>query len=302
MAIKVRHLLHKHLAGMVDERSHKIVHASDLTKPKEEDEFCPREYALMDTLKIERPMRFMPTGLHVTFNYGHTLQSDINNNYLRDKMWGSWECASCGKEQGISPLPAKKTCAIGVGANGATIKCNWNYREVRAIDPLTQASCGIDGLIEDGPKLRMVEIKTEVKDEFKKLLAPRAEHRVRSKVYMYIVARDPELKDLIHTDHLNLLYVCKGYGVKDDKLHKALKKEHISDWPFTPFKEWRIHRDDTEIKPYMIRAAVVQKFRNSGEMPQGVCPTAMCKRAKNCNVRQACFSGKYPVELKWRKK
>jgi hypothetical protein len=41
---------------------------------------------------------------------------------------------------------------------------------------------------------------------------------------------------------------------------------------------------------------MIHDFRTGeGPMPMGVCPTMLCKRAKQCPVRHACFSGQFPA-------
>lgn len=293
MTISIRNLLHKNIAGLEPDRSHKHVHASDLTK---ELEFCPREYRLMDVTGKGKPDRFIPTSLRVTFDYGDHLQWSINNKYLRDEMYGHWQCLSCGRnlKKRIRLCPTKP-CPE---SEEHKKRCRWEFREPKVIDPATLVQGSIDVIVKDGDKLRLCEVKTEAKDEFKKLLAPRQEHRHRTELYLYLADADPEARKVFHTDHANILYVCKGYGVKDNTLHALLRKLGISDWPFTPYKEYRIKRNDKALKQILAKGLAVKTARDEGQMLPGVCPTAMCKRARECPVRQQCFSGKYPATVK----
>ncbi len=285
----VRVMLHASIAGNDAARSHKVVHASDLTYS--ERQFCPREIALFDLTNKGKPDEFIPTSLRVTFDYGDFLQWMINNKYLRKEMWGDWKCLSCGTQ-----LPGPVRCPKVKCARAKKLKwlrCRWEYRETRAWSETTGTSSGLDMLFLDGKKLRIVEIKSMVKDDFKALQAPVAEHGLRTKMYLRIVAEDKNLNHEIHTDYAHLLYVCKGYGIKDDLFHQILKNEQVSDWPFTPYKEWLVKRDDAAVLPYLKMARAVKKFRDGGSIPKGICSTAMTKRARSCSVCKECFSGKF---------
>ena len=291
--IDLRHLLHANVSGHEPGRGHRIIHASELTSVKKE--FCPREVILLDVLKVKPSPQFVPTSLRVTFDYGDFLQWSVNNVYLRKQMWGDWRCVSCGRLKTKGFVPTKPCHLHKTGQ----ARCRYEYKEPRITDTDTKASAGIDGAVLDGEYLRVMEIKSEVKDEFKKLSAPRAEHRLRGMLYLAIIARTEWARKVFHSDHMNILYVCKGYGIKDSDLFQQLKAKGISDFPFTPFKEWRVKRDDKQVSKLLKKARVVRVAREKGKMPNGVCNSAMCKRARECPVRKECWSGKFHVTLNW---
>ena len=290
--IEVRPLLHARIAGSEAERESTALHASDMA----DREFCPREFALMDATKKGRPWAFVSTAMRVTWDYGDFLQWSVNNIYLRDIMWGRWKCLSCGRQTG--PLPCKvptKPCKMALKTRA---RCRWEYRELVVECEPMNAVCSLDCLLKDGPKLRLAEIKTEVKDSFRDLQAPRAVHRLRTQLYLRMIDSTMYRK-LVHTDGARLLYICKGYGVKDEILHARLKEKGISDWPYTPFKEYRIERNDGETDHLVSRAVALRAAREEKAVPCGICPTAMCKRARECPVAKECFSGKFPGTVTW---
>lgn len=293
--LDLRVLLHGNMAGTEQERDHAVVHASDLTKP--DKAFCPREFALLDETKKQRPSQFIATSMRATFDYGNHLQWCVNNKWMRPFMFGHWKCLTCGRHTTKIQKVPRQRCATAEHYN---LQCRFEYVEPRAVCPDTGVSCGLDGLVLDGKKLRAIEVKTEVKDEFKELVAPRSEHRQRCALYLRVVASDPGLSKIVHTDSMRLLYVCKGYGVKDDALKAKLKDHDIGDWGFSPFKEYEVERSDDEIAPLLKRAMAVKYFRAGGGMPEGVCSSLMSKRAKECSMRGECFSGCYPAELEWK--
>ena len=154
------------------------------------------------------------------------------------------------------------------------------------------------------PKLRAIEIKTIDKDMFKdkhtkkELVAPLAEHKLRTALYLRIIAESGHpWSSLVSTDAATILYVSKGgYGCQDLTLKSWGLKEQ-----FTPFKEFTVKRDDKMTESVSRRAQVIKHFRDGKVgMPCGVCPTAFAKRAQFCAQRSPCFSGEYLAQYDWK--
>ena len=145
------------------------------------------------------------------------------------------------------------------------------------------------------PLLRVVEIKSLDKDEFKKLVAPKGEHWYRTSLYFRIIDdSDHPYKDKINLKEGIVFYVSKGYGNKCDDLKEAKAKDaHIS-----PFKEYFVKRQDDEVQEIWERAKVLHQFRTgTGKMPHGICPNSMCKRACACTMIKHCWSGSFPAGM-----
>lgn len=274
-------MLHERLAGMRKARPLKHVHASDLTHDSRE--FCPREYALTDLTHKKRPDEFISTALQTTFDNGSEIQARLNNDWLTDVMVGDWQCGSCGDTAKLCKKP-KMSC----GKSG--IRCNWQYEEHRIVSPVSGISCGIDAMIDiNKTRLKMVEVKTMAQDAFKTLAAPKAEHRIRTRLYMRC-AREAGLSDIINTDSAKVLYISRGYGVKATPLPLPIGR---MDAPFSPFKEFDVKANDESLDDLVELATQVKTFRETGLMPSGVCKNYACERAKGCPVVKECFSGKY---------
>lgn len=275
--------LHRKMAVWEKARSHKRVHASDLTKP---EGFCPRQYALLDVTKKKRKDQFIGTSLQHTFQTGRSLQQDLNERWAEDMAVGIWKCLYCGKEHGFCKRPA--TCA----KCGAPARC-LQYEEENFFHP-SGYSGSIDQLTDLGePKLRVTEVKTMKADEFKTLLAPLAEHRLRTNLYLRTVAEsDHPFKSRINTQEGLILYICKGFGFKAD----WVKDKGLKDSPFSPFKEFWVERDDEATAKYLGKAEVLRDYRTAGAgIPSGSCNNSFCGRAKSCPVRQDCWSGDHPA-------
>lgn len=284
----LKYRLHQHLTLPNDARPVSTIHASDLTDP---NGFCPRMFALADATKFQPPGRALSTSLHVTFEIGRLLQDRIVHWFSDLGLAvGHWKCHSCGKLETFCKRPkACPTCGCA----------SFKPIEVRFVSAVSGASCGVDMLASlNGPLLTAVEIKTIDKEEFKALEAPLSEHRRRTALYLRLIAESEHpFAKKVSSDHARVLYVSKGgYGCLDKDVQSWGQGER-----FSPFKEFKIRRDDDLTEEATKRARVVRDFRN-GEigMPEGICDTAMSKRAKACPLRSACFSGDYPVSHWWR--
>lgn len=282
----LRYLLHSHLNEKELHRGIGHVHASEATN----EDFCPRYYALADVTQHKLPSQWVSTSEQVTFHIGRVLQDAVVNWCAEmDRAVGHWACSGCEKVVEFQKRPAK--CP----------KCgcrSFKPEEVRFTSKVSGISGGIDMLVELGnPLLRVVEIKTIDKDQFKALVAPLAEHRHRTALYLRLIAESnhPWAKR-VDKKNADILYVSKGgYGVQDPELKKWGMVES-----FSPFKRYTVSAGDADTDAICAAAKVVKDFR-AGDvgMPQGVCGTAMTKRAKACSLCKECFSGDYPAEYEW---
>lgn len=285
----IKFLLHKHFSGFDPARSLQVIHASELTR---EEGFCPRFYALADAMDFKGKDRWLTTSETVTFDMGRDLEKRVVNAFAdMGKAVCHWKCVACGHLHQFQKRPLKcETCGVGT----------LEPREVRFESAVNGASCGVDMLLALGePKLRPVELKTIDKEEFKALVAPKAEHRWRTNLYLRIIGESAHSwANMISTESATVLYVSKGgYGCSDP----ALSKWGLSD-KFSPFKEYEVKRDDKATDDLALRARVVKDSRDGLHgMPCGICPTAMSKRAAKCPLRGPCFSGDYPPEHDWTK-
>ena len=283
----VKFLLHQHLNGPEPERGLKNVHASELTKP---EGICPRAYALYDVTKQKPGNRWLNTSENMTFRLGRAVETMVVEFFAdMGKAICHWRCVSCSYLHQFCNRPFK------------CVKCgvrDFKHEEVRFESAVTGASCGVDLLLAMGEeKLRPVELKTMAADQFKPLAAPLAEHRLRTNLYLRIIAEsDHSWSNLVSTTRASVLYVSKSaYGCADPQLKDWGLKEG-----FSPFKEYLVERNDADTDALAKRAKVVKDFR-AGQigMPYGICPTALTKRACGCAFKGACFSGEWPPDSKW---
>lgn len=286
--VSIKTMLHQRMPYTEVGRGFELLHASTVTK--EDYEFCPREAALQLLSKKEPKKRFISTSLNITFSMGRAIQEYLNNEWLADVMVGDWVCASCGYRKSFSRKPKTK-CSCGVDL--------WRYEEHRILSPYSDIGGGIDGFVavEDDQKLRVLEVKTMGKDMFKSLSAPMSEHRLRTNLYLRLLD-EAGYSDVVNTKVGHVLYIVKGFGVKDTEI---VKQKGVKDSAFSPFKEYKVKRDDSVTENLVQSARALKVFRETGKIPCGVCPTGLCSRAQKCSMVKECFSGQYPQQITWKK-
>ena len=187
----------------------------------------------------------------------------------------------------------------------------FEYEEYRLVSATSGITGGIDMFLDVGDtKHRLVEIKSIDKEMFKELQAPLAEHRFRTSLYLRLLAEhfvnggpaslvqkaQHIVPDTINVTTAHILYISKGFGLKD----ATLAQNGIKDSPFSPFKEFIIERDDEATQTSVNKATALRIFRDTQtSIPCGVCTNALTKRAQKCSAVSACFSGKYPATITW---
>lgn len=275
----LRKYLHDRISRVEPPRSRMVVHASDLTK--EDYEFCPRERVLQLLLGEKGKDEYLNTCLAFTFSMGHAIAEVLIHGHLLDIAVGNWKCPHCGNVVKFSLHP--KTGCPECGHR------KLNYEEVRIKCKSSGASCGIDLFVKlpGRPKLQLVELKTMEKDGFKDLKSPLSEHRIRTSLYLRMVA-DSDYAHLVDSEEGIVLYVIKGFGASDPSLAGDGVHEKLS-----PFKEFVVGRDDATVEPYLASAKPVKTFHETGEIPEGICEVYDCKRALKCSTRTRCFSGDF---------
>lgn len=265
------------IAREYPERSHKTVHASDLTK----EDFCARQFCLMDIQKVEPKPRYIDTALKVTFDVGRAIGALVCEQWLVERAVGHWYCPACGDYRHFCKRPDDTGC------KGHKPTHHWIYQEVGFMDPVLKYTGSLDLLLDLGEaRLHVVELKIMAPSMFDPLVAPLAEHRLRTALYLNLVSVSKEpYADQINTAYGTVLYVSRGHG-----------KKHADHNTILPFKEYTIERDDESIAIYLKRAEQVETFRTKGLLPPRTCPHSICAKANACQVRNICFSDTYPSQ------
>ena len=282
----IKDLLHAKVGGNEPARGQQTIHASDLTKQNNQwgVGYCPREVRLREVVPNapKRPPQFLPVATYVTFNEGRDKQKRLNEDWLLDIMWGVWYCNVCEKVRvkfGLKPDECEK-CKNDL----------FTYEEVRIIDYISKTSGGIDAIVDVGKKkLHIIEVKIMKSDDFKSLVAPLSEHRVRTRLYLRQIAGSRQkFAKKIETDYAHILYIMRGHGCKQD------------DGRISPFKEYIVERDDSEVQQYLGMAHALTLSRQDDKLyPAGVCANQMDSRAVKCPLAKTCFSTQFTGNISW---
>ena len=173
-----KYWLHKHFTGAEPDRGLDTVHGSELTKP---EGVCPRAYVLSDLTKAKPGVRYYSTSENLTFRMGRVMQDQTVHAFAdMGKAICHWKCMACRHLHQFCSRPFKcSVCQFKV----------FEPVEVRFESAVSGASCGVDMLLALGEgKLRAFELKTMAADQFKTLVAPLAEHRLRTNLYLRIIS------------------------------------------------------------------------------------------------------------------
>ncbi|UOX38425.1 hypothetical protein VpasPP24_85 [Vibrio phage Vpas_PP24] len=270
--------LQQTMSGHDPDRPYHRLHASDVTN--QDIEFCPRERGLLIATKAEPNSRYISTETRTYFDIGEAYHDLVREKWGLKVSLGNWLCLGCNHLH----VSVKKP-------NGCS-KCgnvNLKYDELRVKSETTSISCGIDWQIAS-PKLSLpmaIEIKSIAPDEFKKLVAPHAEHRIRTKLYLYALndATNPPTVQHLNKDQAGVLYVSKGAGYGESYLGGSGFKEKK-----TVFKLYMVERDDAEIEYYLEKGRSLKKFLEGGILPERICKTPQEKRAKACSMCKQCWN------------
>lgn len=275
------YFLHKVLSTGDSGRGFKRVHASDVTK----EDWCPRRHCLMKELGAQENAQEIGTALQMVFDQGNLLAKHVLNVMAQSGiLLGDWECIHCGAMHRFRKKPG--TCS----------KCSrswFRYEEVRITSNQSGISCGIDAFVSLPSEVtyRIVEIKTMDKEMFKSLKMPLAEHRLRTSLYLQsFLDSDHPAQGMVNTDEGLILYISKG-GFGEKRAHP--KEWGFKDTSWTPFKEFKIERDQKIHGDYEALAKPVKARQEGGALPCGICPSAYADRAQSCEVVGPCFSGAY---------
>jgi hypothetical protein len=262
--------LHMNMHKSEPARSQKLLHASHLT-----NDFCPRQQYLIDLEGTKLPSRSVSVPLQYTFDEGNDKQARFNNDYMFDEHFGNWDCDRCGAEM---------TQVLGKDLPENSDLClshKWKYNEMVFFHKMTNLIGSVDSIMSLHPVDLMVmsELKTMKGDDFKSLVAPLSEHRLRTQLYLFLIAHAKyPVSKLIDTTKAHVVYMCRGFGYKHE------------DYGISPFKDFMVERDDAAVYPYLNKALALVIANKSKVAPARVCSNMSCTQAKNCPVRKSCFS------------
>jgi hypothetical protein len=283
----LRYHLHRTMCGPEGRRPLGVIHASDVTD--QHREFCGRERLVALLVGAAPKSEWVSTSQSLTYRIGRDVQDAVVSELGRSGVgFADWYCRSCGQKWRLAPMPKGCRCGNPI----------ITYEERRFASLKTKISGGIDAFARLGQALLTpVEVKTVMPDQFKALKMPLAEHEVRTKLYLKLIAEsgDDDVQR-IDVQEAKVLYVSKGgYGAAEP----MVKEWKLGDDGYSPFKEFTVQRDDKVVAPYEAKVLEYLKHRQDRTIPKPICAGPNVPRAMKCGVRDRCFSGAYPTGAKY---
>jgi hypothetical protein len=262
-------LIRNNLKGYRKDRSYLTTHASDITK----EDWCPRKVALMIAEEAPTANVYIGAALQATFDVGNAVGDMVPEVWAGQSAYGNWECTKCEGNHTFTSKPDVKCMKGG--------RCTFKYVEMNFVSKEYDVSGSIDVFFDlGGAKKVATELKIINVEDFAKLAAPLAEHRLRTALYMKLIEDSNSMyKNMINLQEAKVFYVSRGFGKKNDAHNGEI----------LPFKEFDVARNDEAIQPYLIRAKELKVYKETGKMPTRVCDSANCKLATKCSYSEKCF-------------
>jgi hypothetical protein len=281
-------VLKKAMGGVRPGRDRSLIHASDITRP----EFCPRQWAFHDLQGLKAKSEYLSVATAATYDIGNLTARTLIERWAGEYVVGNWECERCEQWRTLTTKP-KGICPDAKGKNRDHL---WKYHEFGVRAPEHGVVGSIDALFLTGtPLLRVTELKIMAPEDFEQILVPRPEHRIRTSLYLKLIAEsETTYKSRFNLHNATVLYVSRGHGKANPDWKKPSGKDEV-----LPFKEFHIERDDEITKPPLQKAKALKIFRETAQMPTGICATALDKYAKTCDCCKICFSGDYKPQVHW---
>lgn len=251
----------------VSERVKTPLTLSDSIRASSVPSLCAREEVICALNGIDRLDR-VDAGLNLTFLHGTSLHWGVQNKLLGPAgiLYGTWRCDSCGQMHGI-PRDGVPIVDWAVRYPNECSRCGdkvFTYEEHSFADPSIQLTGHSDGfLVVPGlPGMGILEVKSigargalEIKN------APQIGHLIQAHVYMMFSG----------LQWAKILYWKKAdYGVK------ALVEHHVV-------------RDEDTVSLIRETVGSVWSGIRDKTLPQRICATDHCPRAKSCPVVDRCF-------------
>ncbi len=249
-----------------------VIHVSDLMKSETNNVFCPREFVLSYHSSDKYEVRSHTPGLELLYAFGNALHDHIRNIFIKHSPYGKyaygrWTCLCKAKAiVGTKPL-LKVKCK----------KCDTyvdRYNEYSLKLPRLGLVGHPDFLLKFANGFYLYEIKSiNRKDiEFDDLTQPLGDHHLQNSFYYWMMQ---QLGYRI-SKMLRYVYVDRDpRKIFRGEVYREFKKE-VSKF--------------SRIQPFFNKAIAVREAIDTGVLPQKICDSFDCPRAKNCSRVVECFS------------
>lgn len=221
------------------------------------EDFCPRFEALRHRDGIA--LREKTQGrLNRIFKDGRVFERALRDSVFGKAklLIGTWSCISCGAlSRPWSVMPTRAHCP----AEGRSD--HWTYEEPFGMIDGTNIGGSGDGFILWKGERCLLEVKTS-KDQFWREIA-----RVRSPLTRHVSQAQ------VYLEVFGLKRCLFWYYNKNTS-------EHLPLW---------MTKSDDHVKKMVAKDAVLKDYFKTGLLPDRICSSPACSRAKECSLKALCF-------------
>jgi hypothetical protein len=229
---------------------------------------CPREEVLCARLAIERVFAISPE-LNLIFQHGHGLHNQLQNEILPDigVLYGKWKCCECGTLQGgpVDPqVDIESWATLRPDSCESCSGTEFRFHEADLVNEEYRITGHCDGFLRlpEFPDFGILEGKSIGKGTAWEVVnVPKLEHVIQLQLYLWLTG-------------LNWGVVL--YWQKDE-------------FGMNAFIEHFVDRDEDTIDLIKQTLTSIWEGVAGGPLPDKICATSDCPRAKECVVREPCF-------------
>lgn len=262
-------ILQQQTTKVIENRENCVLHASDTDDP-----FCARQQYYRYKYKESK---VQSSFLTFTFDIGFQVENLIRNVYLKDYMFGPWECGTTyNNEGGITKCSELSPYGKFPYWNCASCGCyNWKYKEISWVCDKLGISCSFDGFLEIDGQIYLLEIKTMKEDLFKKLTQPLPHQKKRTQIYMNCLQYFPEFQI---APIAYIVYCAKSSGVWNGS-------------QVVPFQVYEIEYENLE-QEILDKVSPYYKSLLTEIFPSRICKSQQDKFALQCQFFLRCMTNK----------
>ena len=228
---------------------------------------CPREEVLAGLYEVTRK-ETIGADLGLIFATGHGIHWMIQNLLLAKSsiLLGQWSCLGCGWKHGSKP----KGGVSGLGLKPHPGMCEtcgkeaFIYEELYFKNSVYRIGGHPDGflVLPNLPGIGILEIKSiSPRGAWEVKTMPKMEHIVQVQIYMWLTG----------AQWCKILYMNKG-----DMGQRAYIEHHVA-------------RDESTIEIAKETLLGIFNGLKGGPVPEPICATHDCPRAKKCKLVKECF-------------
>lgn len=249
-----------------------LIHVSSLIKSDKSNFFCPREFVLRYMERTHDAGEGIPPKFELLWGVGHFYGDYIVRKFLHRNpewakyAWGDWTCVCKDSRRERTTLPLGETCA----------KCGHPidiYNEVDLFNPAKTVIGHADLIFCVNDHYYIYEFKSIERADivFTDIKEPLGDHLAQASHYYYMLRGEGKKV----AKSIRFVYVDRSM----EELYKR-----------APFIEVEANAIPARrLANFYLRAKTVHYSIEKGKLPERLCDSIDCYRAKTCSRAISCF-------------